>query len=234
MNAELWQVKGEARVIFFDAAGTLIRLARPVGWHYAKIAQKHGLQGDQARLESAFRDVRKTRPLRPGSGGPREADDRPWWRALALDVLHAAFPLAKAIDEDAWFDELYAHFAEPGVWVLYADAIRCLDRLAGKFRLAVISNFDGRLRRVLEDLGVAGRFERLFISSEIGCEKPDPEIFQRALNVMNVKAGHCIHAGDDPQCDWAGAAAAGIAVFRVRRPGVTLDDLTVPCKAEAH
>jgi putative hydrolase of the HAD superfamily len=228
MNAEVGEVKGEAHVIFFDAAGTLIRLEQPVGWHYAKIAQKHGLQADQARMEWAFREAWKTRPSRPASRGPREADDRPWWRSLALDVLHAALPSAKTVDEEAWFDELYTHFAKPGVWVLYDDAARCLDRLAGRFRLAVISNFDQRLRRVLEDLGVAASFERFFISSEIGCEKPDPGIFQRALNDMNVEAGRCIHAGDDPERDWAGAAAAGITVFRVLRPSVTLDDLT-PC-----
>ena len=65
------------------------------------------------------------------------------------------------------------------------------DALTGwqnDYRLAVISNFDKRLRRVLEDLGIAGRFERIFISSEIGCEKPDPEIFRRVLDVMNVNA----------------------------------------------
>jgi len=227
MDAEASKVKGEADVIFFDAAGTLIRLERPVGWHYAEIARKYGLQADQARMEAAFREAWKSRPSRPASPGAREQDDRPWWRALALDVLRATAPSAAKIDEDAWFEELYAHFAEPGVWVLYDDAMRCLDRLASHFRLAVISNFDRRLRRVLEDLGVAPRFERLFISSEIGCEKPDPGIFQQALHVMDAEAGRCIHVGDDPERDWAGAAAAGITVFEVRRPSVTLDDLTV-------
>jgi putative hydrolase of the HAD superfamily len=234
MDVVLGKVKGEAGVIFFDAAGTLIRLARPVGWHYAQIARKYGLEADEARMESAFRDVWRSRPSRSPSRGPRHQDDRPWWRELALDVLHTASPTAAQIDESAWFDELYAHFAEPGVWVLYDDALRCLDRLAGRFRLAVISNFDRRLQRVLEELGVAARFEKLIISSEVGCEKPDPGIFQRALDMMDVAAECCLHAGDDPERDWAGAAAAGIAVFRVRRPRVTLDDLMVQPATEAY
>lgn len=225
MDAEAGKVKGEADVIFFDAAGTLIGLARPAGWHYALIARRHGLEADEERMESAFRKVWKARPVRAASAGPRIEDDRPWWRALALDVLHEAEPASRKIDENAWFEELYAHFAEPGVWVLYEDVTRCLDRLAGRYRLAVISNFDRRLLRVLEELGVAAKFERLFISSEIGCEKPDPGIFRRALNVMNVDAGRCLHVGDDPERDWEGAAAAGIPVFRVSRPDVTLDHL---------
>jgi putative hydrolase of the HAD superfamily len=225
MDGEALKVKGEAEVIFFDAAGTLIRLERPVGWHYAEIARRHGLNADEAKMELAYREVWKTRPFRPASPGARDEDDRPWWRALALDVLRTAAPSSGKIDEDAWFEELYAHFAKPGVWVLYDDARRCLDRLASRFRLAVISNFDRRLRCVLEDLGVASRFERLFISSEIGCEKPHPGIFQQAFDVMDVEAGRCLHVGDDPERDWAGAAAAGIPVFEVRRPGVTLDHL---------
>lgn len=225
MDGGVMKVKGEAEVIFFDAAGTLIRLERPVGWHYAEVARKHGLKADEERMESAFREVWRARPFRSPSPGARKEDDRPWWRELALDVLRTAVPSPGKIDEDAWFEELYAHFAKPGVWVLYDDAMRCLDRLAGRFRLAVISNFDRRLRLVLEELGVAAKFEQIFISSEIGCEKPHPGIFQRALDVMGVEAGRCLHVGDDPERDWAGAAAAGIAVFQVRRPGVTLDHL---------
>lgn len=223
MDAEVGKVKGEA--IFFDAAGTLIGLARPAGWHYALIARRHGLPADEARMESAFRKVWKERPLRAASPGPRLEDDRPWWRALALDVLHTAEPSAAEIDENAWFDELYGHFAEPGVWILYDDAARCLDRLNGRYRLAVVSNFDRRLLRVLEELGLGGKFERVFISSEIGCEKPAPAIFRRALDAMNLEPMRCLHVGDDPERDWAGAAAAGIPVFRVRRPAVTLDHL---------
>ena len=224
MDTEVGKVKGEADVIFFDAAGTLIYLARPVGWHYAMIARKHGLEIDEARMESAFRDVWRARPERPPSNGPRMDDDRPWWRALALDVLRAAAPSA-TINGEAWFDDLYTHFAQPGIWLLYEDARRCLNRLQARFRLAVISNFDGRLRHVLNDLGVSAKFESLFISSELGCEKPDRAIFRRALEFMNVEPERCIHVGDDPERDWAGAAAVGLGVFRVKRPSVTLDDL---------
>ena len=65
MDADVGKVKGEADVIFFDAAGTLIYLARPVGWHYALIARKHGLEVDEARMEAAFREVWRERPRAP-------------------------------------------------------------------------------------------------------------------------------------------------------------------------
>ncbi|HEY6676478.1 MAG TPA: HAD-IA family hydrolase, partial [Terrimicrobium sp.] len=82
-----------------------------------------------------------------------------------------------------------------------------------------------RLRRVLDNLGVLAKFESLFISSELGCEKPARAIFRKALESMNTEPGKCIHAGDDPERDWAGAVAVGLRVFRVKRPSVTLDAL---------
>ena len=56
---------------------------------------------------------------------------------------------------------------------------------------------------------------------------PRGNLASSVLEVMDVEAGRCLHVGDDPDNDWAGAAAAGIAVFRVKRPEVTLDDLTL-------
>jgi putative hydrolase of the HAD superfamily len=227
MDCGFSKVKREAEVIFFDAAGTLLRLERPVGWHYAAITRKHGLPADEMRMERAFREIWRKRPSRAASLGARADDDRPWWRELALEVLGAAVSSANKIDKDAWFEDLYAHFAKPGIWVLYGDAKRCLDRLGDQFRLAIISNFDRRLRGILEDLELGSRFEQVFISSELGCEKPDVRIFQRALALMHVEAPRCLHVGDDPELDWAGASAAGIGVFKVRRPDITLDDLAV-------
>src|ERR1700752_1546596 len=92
MNPEPWKVKGEADVIFFDAAGTLIHLARPAGWDHALIARKYGLEVDAGEMEAAFRAAWRSRPPRAASAGPREDDDRPWWREVALEGLHATIP----------------------------------------------------------------------------------------------------------------------------------------------
>ncbi len=51
------------------------------------------------------------------------------------------------------FEELYSHFAEPGVWALYPEALAVLDALHGSYRLAVVLNFDLRLYPVSRILG---------------------------------------------------------------------------------
>ena len=60
------------KAIFFDAAGTLIRLTKSVGWHYALVARWQGLAFDPAALDYAFAQIWKEMPLRPATGEPRE------------------------------------------------------------------------------------------------------------------------------------------------------------------
>ncbi len=218
-------VKRQPDVIFFDAAGTLIYLRKPAGWHYAEISRKYGLDTPPEAMEAAFRQQWKLQKAREPSDTARPGDDRPWWKELALSVLRLAAPDDHdRIDQSAWFDELYEHFERPGVWELHDDVKPCLETLAGRYRLAVLSNFDRRLRRILTDLGVAGYFEHLFISSEMGCEKPHGEIFLRAARGMQVSPRDCLHVGDDPERDWAGAANAGLSAYYLRRPEAGLRD----------
>src|SRR5204863_264855 len=65
----------------------------------------------------------------------------------------------------------------------------------------------------------------VFISSELGADKPDPEIFRRALKGMNLSADEVVHVGDDPERDWKAATAAGSRVFLLDRSRNSLCDL---------
>src|SRR5205823_13276028 len=108
---------------------------------------------------------------------------------------------------------------------LYPEVIDVLETLRPRFLLAVVSNFDGRLRMILEQLGISKFFSHAFVSSEIGADKPDPEIFRRALKFVGLKADEVLHVGDDPERDWKAASAAGLRIFQLDRPGKSLSDL---------
>ena len=140
---------------------------------------------------------------------PREDDDKEWWRDLVDRVLNEVAPATKDLDRDNFFELAYEHFAEPGVWELYPDVAEVLSALHGRFELFVISNFDGRLRVILEHLGVSKYFRNIFLSSELGADKPDPLIFQRALKLSGFSPNEVLHVGDDPERDWNAAAKAG-------------------------
>jgi putative hydrolase of the HAD superfamily len=214
----------ELKAIVFDAVGTLIHLPRGVGFHYARGAARQGWNAGAPVLEAAFRKAWKAMPPAPLTRAPRADDDRGWWKALVDRVLDAA-GAPSGFDRSAYFAELYDEFAQPGVWELFAETRVVLDELRSRARLAVLSNFDGRLRAVLGHLGISDYFEHLFISSEIGADKPDPWIFQHALDRLALAPSELLLVGDEPEADIAGAQRAGWHAFHVDRPRVTLHDL---------
>ena len=213
------------KAILFDAAGTLFFLTKTVGDHYAYVGREVGLDLDAQKLESAFHAAWKQMPRRPASDGPRENDDKGWWRELVGHVLDQVAPSLSEFDQDNFFEVAYEHFAEAGVWELYPEVSGVLQELTPQFQLAVISNFDGRLRFILQHLGISKHFAHVFISSELGADKPDAEIFRRALTTMHLKGDEVLHVGDDPERDWKAAKAAGLSVFRLDRPRDSLRDL---------
>ena len=213
------------KALSFDAVGTLFYLTSSAGHHYALVAREVGLNLDVDQLDRAFVAAWNQMPARPPIDRPRDDDDKGWWRGLVDLVLDQAAPSLQEIDRDNFFEIAYDHFAEPGVWKLYPEVIEVLERLRTQFQFAVISNFDGRLRFILEHLGASKFFQHVFTSSELGADKPDPEIFYRALRSMKLQPNEILHVGDDPERDWKAATAAGLSIFKLERPKKSLRDL---------
>lgn len=213
------------KAIFFDGAGTLIHLPKSVGHHYALVGDRVGLKFDAVALDRAFLASWNKMPVRPAIDGPRDDDDKGWWRELVDRVVDQVSPRTSELDRDAFFEAAYSHFAEAGVWELYPEVIDVLETLRPRFQLAVISNFDGRLRIIAEQLGISHFFAHIFLSSELGADKPDALIYERALKLSGVKPNETLHVGDDPVRDWAGAESVGIRTFHLNRPHNSLRDL---------
>jgi putative hydrolase of the HAD superfamily len=218
------------KAISFDAVGTLFFLPKSVGHHYALVGREIGLNLNAGELDRAFVAAWKEMPQREPIDGPRENDDKAWWRALVNLVLDQVAPWLGELDRDNFFEIAYEHFAEAGVWELYPEVVEVLTRLQPQFQLAVISNFDGRLRFILEHLGVSEFFKHVFISSELGADKPDPEIFRRAIKVVHLSPDQVLHAGDEPERDWKAASSAGLSIFRLDRQRNSLRDLAAMLK----
>ena len=219
------------KVIFFDAAGTLFHIPLGVGHHYAVAARDVGLELEPAAVDRAFAAAWKRMPARPATREPREDDDKGWWRELVERVLEQVAPGTHELDRDAFFEVAYSHFAEPGVWELFPEVREVLESLQSRYELGVISNFDGRLRMILEQLGISRFFRVVAISSEIGADKPDAFIYERAVELAGITPDEALHVGDDPVRDWEGAASAGLRVFRLDRPHNSLRDLVTACAA---
>jgi len=222
------------KAIFFDAIGTLFHLNGTVGHHYALVGSQLGLKLDARHLDDAFYSAWKKMPCRAAIDGPRQNDDKDWWHELVDLVLDQVAPSLSKFDRDNFFEIAYEHFAESGVCELYPEVFGVLEQLQPHFQLAVISNFDGRLRFILRHLGISNFFTHIFISSEIGADKPDPEIFRRALKLIDLKPNEVLHVGDDSERDWEAASAAGLSIFRLDRPKNSLRDLVTALTTNGH
>src|SRR3954453_15189280 len=77
-----------------------------------------------------------------------------------------------------------------------------LDELeAAGLVLAIVSNFEVWLEDLLERLGMRDRFGVRVISGIEGIEKPDPRIFQLALERLSLDPADAMYVGDNPEFD---------------------------------
>jgi FMN phosphatase YigB (HAD superfamily) len=108
-------------------------------------------------------------------------------------------------------DALVANTQNSGNWDQIPPGTRdALCRIAERFRIAVISNADGGIERILSRCGIADCFESITDSGIIGVEKPRREIFEAALSAMNARPDESLYVGDMYSVDYVGARNAGM------------------------
>ena len=94
-----------------------------------------------------------------------------------------------------------------------------LRRLARRYRLAVVSNFDytPTALDILERAGVVDLFDTIVVSDEIGWRKPRRDIFDAALGRLGVRAAESLFVGDRADMDVLGAQQVGMDAAWINR-----------------
>ncbi len=78
------------------------------------------------------------------------------------------------------------------------------------YRMAIVSNADGKVARMMKHLRLDHFFECIIDSKLVDVEKPDPAIFNLALQELKLPAQACIYIGDNYDRDVVGARRAGL------------------------
>ena len=197
----------DIQAVTFDVGGTLIEPWPSVGHIYAEVAAQYGhknLQPEQLNQQFALAWRSK-----------KNFDhSRPAWFELVQKTFEGLIPRFTR----ELFDELYARFACAEAWRVFDDIRPALDLLRRRgFKLAAISNWDARLRPLLEQLQLKEYFSAVVISVEAGVAKPATEIFQRAAFLLGQPPRRILHVGDGLTEDVLGAQSARFQTLLLNR-----------------
>jgi len=114
--------------------------------------------------------------------------------------------------------------------IIYDETLSVLEQLKKDYQLLLLTNGSPDLQR--EKLaGVAQivpYFDHIIISGEFGIGKPDPSIFQHALEKLNVTVDEGIMVGDKLTTDILGANTIGMTSVWINRHGVDRNDDIIP------
>jgi putative hydrolase of the HAD superfamily len=196
--------------VLLDAGGVLIDL----DYRYLRrLCRAHGAQTTEEEL-SRYEATARVDVHKAVVDGGRVSD---MWRDYFHFILgHAGVP---ADDQHAVIDSLWEAHQKFGLWtVAIPDAVETVSELkqAG-YRIGVVSNAEGRVADDLDGAGYTGLFETVVDSHRVGVEKPDPKIFQIAMERMGVGPENAIYVGDVPAVDVVGARAAQLAPLLLDR-----------------
>lgn len=215
-------------VIFLDAGYTLFTANPSPSKFYHQVCLRHGAEVTLEQMVASMREVWIERVI-PEMSDPEadffcsDEEDRQWWWNYDKEVFRRL-----GIPEDkrlGIFDEIYGFFDDPSAWRLYSDTLEALETLKSNgFSLAVVSNWNTSLRRIVDALDISRYFEFVLASAEAGWKKPSPRIFRIALERAGAHPSRVVHIGDTYQTDVMGASKAGIRGIMLDRRGGTHHD----------
>lgn len=204
---------GDIRAVLFDAGNTLTYL--DLEW-IAQSLTKDGWEIDESGLfygqcVATYEASRLSLLKKYATDSDRHI---PYFeRMLELAGIPADFTTECA-------EKLVAEHRRSILWRSVPDYVpETLSELHRRgYVLGVVSNTDGRLKSLLDSVDLTAHFRCIIDSALAGVEKPDPAIFERAVEAIELDAPHCVYVGDIFAVDIAGARQAGLK-------GVLIDPL---------
>ena len=190
--------KIKAQAVLFDVGHTMLF---PNGQFFYDLAARYGSNmpfNDFTQLGARI----KEKAYRENPTNPYKMWFTEWFISAGVDSSH--------------LPDIYAairqRHEERNLWDTLEPSIPdVLIRLRERgFVLGVISNADGTIQQMLQDLELDGYFKCIIDSAVVGIEKPDARIFLMASRKLGLPAEACIYIGDQWLVDGQGAANVGM------------------------
>ncbi len=206
------------RAVFFDVGNTLVFPYPSVSEVCREVLARAGHTHDVSAIDDLM-------PLVDAYYEDRyRADDTFWTNEEETSSvwvgMYSLLCRKLGIDEEATelARQVYDEFGKAERWRAYDDVAPALGRLRERgIKTGVISNWDGRLERLLGRMGLASQLDTIVSSARVGIRKPDPRIFELACERLDVSADEAAHVGDHHYSDILGARAAGMHAVLIDR-----------------
>ncbi len=186
--------------LFFDVGNTLLfpsreRMLQPL--------HARGIVPSEDLLHATERDTKREFDAMMES---HSSVDQGFWQMFYTRLLREI-----GVPDESTCAELVARTRTSANWCEIRPGTReSLLRLRERYRLAVISNADGRIAEILARCGIGDCFETITDSGIVGKEKPHPAIFEAALHSLGVSAAQSLYTGDVYSVDYVGAISGGM------------------------
>lgn len=205
-------------IILFDVYGTLAGFDPPREQIQQRAAATFGMELDRDGLDRGYWEAdnfmakqNASAPVRLMSPGDRA---RFFARYEQLVLSGAGHDVELELAGRVW---TIVQSQEYG-WALFDDVVPGFQNLrSAGFRVAALSNMPYGEQEMCDMLGLTGHVEFAVTSGDVGVEKPDPRIFQAALERAGVGAASALMVGDSISSDLRGAEAVGIRAVLMDR-----------------
>jgi len=175
-------------------------------------------------LDRAWQDYNAAVKSAPASGT---------WKTFMSSLLAHAGARTDALGEVV--ERLWLEQPQRNLWRRPVPGmIDVVDALnAWGVPVGVVSNSEGRLAELLQELGWRDKFRVVADSGKLGIEKPDVRIFEYACRALGVPLHRTVHIGDSLAADVEGAMAAGMRAIWFRGTISDMPQDRVRCCATA-
>jgi putative hydrolase of the HAD superfamily len=211
---------GNIEIVFFDAGETILHPHPSFSELFSQVCAERGIDVPPARVrevQSALAPHLVDLSDETGVDNPsfsREASQRFW------GYLYRRFLRELGIRDDVLALALLDRFSSASSYILFDDVVPALRELQDRgYRLGLISNFEQWLEERLIELEVGHLFDTSVISGFVQIEKPDPAIYELAIERAGISAGRTVHVGDSMSMDVEPATEVGMHAVLLDRAG---------------
>lgn len=204
------------RAVFLDAGETILSPHPSFHEVIAAVLEEEGAPVDPADVERALGEMPPPQDPRVAWSLSRESS-RAFWGGLYARILSSL-----GIDDRSsrLAGILYERFLRYESYRAFPDVVPTIEKMkAAGLYVGLISNFEEWLEEMLTHWEISELFDALIVSGKEGIEKPDPEIFRRALKRAEVPAAQAVYVGDHPKLDIEAAEAVGMTAILIDRRG---------------